>query len=210
VFVDNFGQFFKDLADIETATFLAELSAPDFLCEPYRIQIQTGLHQSYTDPYYQPEYRGRLGTGRVTGYGKCSFDEAQISLESYVEGSDPSSFQQGGWDSWYQLTQNPANNIYGSYLQSQQQLYSRIANQQQTADLELRINEGFLSFKDENNNTTTPGKILQGQIENRLSIPENRLVLAREFDEVVGALVDQLVKVALNEVVGGINGALGN
>jgi len=43
-----------------------------------------------------------------------------------------------------------------------------------------------------------------------LNIPENRLVLAREFDEVVGALVNQFVRVALNEVVGGINSALGN
>jgi len=209
VFIDNFGQFFKDLADIETATFLSELSAPDFLCEPYRIQIQTGLLQSYTDPYYQPEYRGRLGTGRVTGYGKCSFDEAQISLEAFVSG-DPQSFQQGGWRSWQQLTQNRQNNIYGSYNLAQEQLNQRVQGRQGVADMEIKINEGFLSFKDENNNTTTPGKIIQGQIENRLNIPENRLVLAREFDEVVGALVNQLVKVALNEVVGGINSALGN
>ena len=209
VFVDNFGQFFKDLADIETATFLEELSAPDFLCEPYRIQIQTGLLSSYTDPYYQPKYRGRLGTGRVSGYGKCSFSEASISLEAYVSGS-PSSFQQGGWDSWYQLTQNPQNNIYGSYLLAEREQYSRVASRQGEADLEIKINDGFLSFKDEKGRITTPGKIIQGQIENRLNIPENRLVLAREFDEVVNALVNQLVKVALNEVLGGVNGLLGN
>jgi len=205
VFVDNFGQFFKDLADIETATFLAELSAPDFLCEPYRVQIQTGLLNSYVDPYYQPEYRGRLGTGRVTGYGKCSFDEAQVSLDAYVSG-DQQAFQRGGWDSWYDLTQNRANNIYGSYNLAQEQLNQRVQGRQEVADLELQINEGFLSFKDENNNVTTPGKIIQGQIENRLNIPENRLVLAREFDEVVNALVNQLVKVALNEVLGAVNG----
>jgi len=209
VFIDNFGQFFRDLADIETATFLTELSAPDFLCEPYRIQIQTGLLQSYTDSYYQPEYRGRLGTGRVTGYGRCSFDEAQISLEAFVSG-DPQSFQQGGWRSWQQLTQNRQNNIYGSYNLAQEQLNRRVQGRQGVADLEININDGFLSFRDEDDNVTTPGKIIQGQIENRLNIPENRLVLAREFDEVVGALVNQFVRVALNEVVGGINSALGN
>lgn len=205
VFVDNFGQFFKDLADVETATFLNELSAPDFLCDPYRVSIQTGLITAHADPYYQPEYRGRLGTGRVTGYGKCNFDQAQVRLDAYVSGNYQS-FQQGGWNSWYQLTQNPSNNIYGSYLQAQRQLNQRVAGRQNVAQTELNINEGFLSFKDDKNRITTPGKIIQTQVENRLNIPENRLVLAREFDEVVNALVDRLVKIALNEVLTSING----
>ncbi len=63
------------------------------------------------------------------------------------------------------------------------------------------VNDGVQSTPDEDGNIQTPGKIIQSQIEKRLGLDEDRLVLAKEFDEVVTALVDALIKIALDEIL---------
>jgi hypothetical protein len=51
--------------------------------------------------------------------------------------------------------------------------------------------------------TYTPGSVIQQQLESTLDLPKDRLAIADEFDEVVAALVNQLIKTALSEVTTG-------
>lgn len=53
----------------------------------------------------------------------------------------------GGWSNWYSLTQYNKNNIYGAYLQAQNELAQRKARETGNAQQELQQSGGFLSFK---------------------------------------------------------------
>ncbi|HYC34269.1 MAG TPA: Ig-like domain-containing protein, partial [Candidatus Paceibacterota bacterium] len=49
--------------------------------------------------------------------------------------------------------------------------------------------------------TGTPGQIIEESINQRLNSPQHRLEIADEFDELVSALVNQLIKTAISEVL---------
>ena len=42
--------------------------------------------------------------------------------------------------------------------------------------------------------------MIEKQLEKRLNLADDRLVLAEKFDQVINALVDAVIKIALNEV----------
>lgn len=212
-FVQNPEQFFADLADQEAAGFLQEIvgeSTGIDICQPFRLNIVTGLSSQQTQ-----------GFG---GRAQCTLGDIGSSFEdfqAYTSGNSPES---GSLDAWLNMTQNPQNNPYGAYLLAQNELQNRIALQQNTANLDLTMGNGFLSFKKCSEDETivggnpdgtdrvirgacgitTPGSVIFGQLENRLSSGNNRLVLADKFDQVVSALVDKLIKVALNETLGNL------
>src|SRR5690606_16100507 len=46
----------------------------------------------------------------------------------------------------------------------------------------------------------SPGALIEAQLAKRLGAPEDRLVLAEKFDQVINELVNSFVKIALNEM----------
>lgn len=185
VFVDDPEKFFRDIADIEAGQLIQELGG-GFLCEPFRVNIQIGLLNSY----------GRRSSG-YTDY--CTLTDIINNVDGFVEGN----FKEGGWKGWFHMTQNPYNNYYGAYYYSELELNRRIWVSQNTLNIDLTWGNGFLSFKDpESGETTTPGRIIDQQINNRLFNGERRLLVADEFDEIINALINQLIKVAVSEVLG--------
>ncbi|MEN9649168.1 MAG: hypothetical protein RL094_135 [Candidatus Parcubacteria bacterium] len=199
-FVDNPEQFFTDLADQEAASFIqgvvkgATSGAVD-VCSPFKVQIAINLSKSYGN-------QGKRNT--------CSIDKIVNNYDNFVNGN----FSEGGWGGWLALTQNDSNNRYGSYIENNQLMYAKIAKQNNTATLELGWNKGFLSFQkcedkaDKSScKTTTPGTLIQSSLEKTLNIPKDRLVLAQKFDQVVTAIINNLIKVALNEVLSGGSGS---
>ena len=185
-FVDNPQQFFQDVADIEGGAFIEELT-DGFMCEPFDINIQLGL------------LRHQLNTYGHKGYaGKCTLSEIVQNTEQFVNGD----FNQGGWKGWFSLTQDPYNNPYEAYNNYKNVLDARVASRKNQLKIELDWGNGFLSFKDpETGKTTTPGKLIEARLNERLGSGERRIEMADEFDEIVTALVNQLVKVALNELL---------
>lgn len=182
VFVDNPGQFFRDIADIEAGKIIQGLGG-GFLCEPFRISVTLGLLNDYNRGY---------------GNRACTLSRIVENIEGFANGD----FSQGGWDGWFHMTQYAPNNPYGSRYETQRDLEIRIASAYGEQRINLDWGNGFLSFKDpETGKTTTPGRIIDQQINQRLFNGERRLLIADEFDEIIDALVNQLVKVALNEVL---------
>jgi hypothetical protein len=148
----------------------------------------------------------------------------------------------GGWNAWYALTTQPANNVYGAYFLAQNELNGRLATAQNGSLTQLGWGQGFLSWcgtdrSNANNNANngsqgaiapvvvtsqvnsaetctnsdgtpgfiqTPGSVIQSQINKTLGLSGDQLVSADEFNEVIGALIGQLV----NQVVGP-NGLMG-
>ena len=48
---------------------------------------------------------------------------------------------------------------------------------------------------------TSPGIVIQSQLEKTLGLAKDRLVLAEKFDQVIAAVVNQLINTALDKVL---------
>lgn len=139
-------------------------------------------------------------------------------------------FSQGGWNAWFATVMNPQNNPYGAEILANEALSSAVASASGERLQELSWNRGFLSWRGDctqfapngrdavemaeatadlmaedkclNYSIKTPGSVIMEQLNTQLGSGVNRLVSADEFNEVIGALLNQLVL----QVVGGGDG----
>jgi hypothetical protein len=189
-FVDDPTKLFQDLADYEVSNFLENLGG-GFLCEPFEAYVINSLVNDYTGGYSQQ--------------GKCTLDQVQGNVESFISGDSFS------YDVFFATTQNPANNPYGSYLMARSEAQNRIQLGIGPIKEELDWNNGYFSWraKDGPNagKVVTPGNVIETQLEDRLGLAPDRLVLAEKFDQVISTLVNYLIKTALTETLGAIKSA---
>jgi hypothetical protein len=182
-FVDDPEQFFRDVADYEAGRVLSELSN-DFLCSPFSVNVRIGLLKRYT----------RLNNS------SCTLSEIGENFQGFIDGE----FGEDGWKKWFQLTQTPQNTPTGAFLLASDLLFTRISAERGAVNVELGWNSGWLSTKDFANGTgetITPGHITQQAFSDITGIPYDRLALADEFDQLITALFNQLIKVSLDEVL---------
>lgn len=183
VFVDDPTQFFTDLADLEAGMFINELSG-GFLCSPIQDIVRLNLINNYNN-----------SISPFANQAQCTFSGGAENLESFMSGESFS------WDDWMSYTQSPQNNPFGATIMSQIELDSRIASSLGLQSNILDWGNGYLSIKDpETKKITTPGTLIDKQINDRIGSGQRRLEIADEFDEVVSALVEQLIKIAISEM----------
>jgi len=189
-FVDDPTKLFNDIADYEMSNFLESLGG-GFLCEPFESFVTVNLVDSYSGSY--------------SDYGKCTLDTVQGNVEDYLNGGF------FDYNTYFATTQNPANNPSGAFMLANDEARNRIALGIAPIKLELDWGNGYFSWraKDGPNagKVVTPGKIIQSQLEARLNLASDRLVLAEKFDQVISTLVNYLIKTALTETLGAIKGA---
>jgi len=180
VFVDNPEQFFADIADIQAGQFLNELSN-GFLCSPIKNIVRVNLATSYNN---------RVGNRQ----NQCTFTGVSGNLDKFMSG------QSFSWADWVSYTQVPQNNPTGATIYGNIELDRRIAQSVGTQSKLLEWGRGFLSHTDPTTKKiTSPGSVIEGQVNQRLFSGESRIQIADEFDEIVNALVNSLVKIAINE-----------
>ena len=214
-FVEDPEKFFGDIAQTESANFLQQVvkgSTGIDVCQPFRLQIVTGLSGGARGSQYARQSR-------------CGFDDMKAALgnsgvdfdyQAYTSGTAEYS---GSLNVWREVTQNDKNNFLGSYFLAQAELDARLAIKENTATLDLTMGRGFLSVKsctkdstltDSNGNTvpvkgtcrtTTPGGLIEDQVNRALGAGRDRLLLADKFDQIVTALVNQLIKTAFSELL---------
>lgn len=192
-FIDNPELFFESLADQEAGAFIEGLAKNTLgvnVCEPFRVQVALNLRNQYSR-------RGQF-------QGQCSLDQVVNNIDSFIDGN----FEEGGWRGWFEMTQYDQNNPRGLELIANQYMNSRIIQKQNSLQLQLGWNKGFLSYqkcsdpKDPKScRVTTPGSLIESQLSKTLNIGKERLVLAEKFDQVVEAVVSNLIKVALSELL---------
>ena len=185
-FVDDPERFFGDIADYEFGQLLDELSG-GLLCSHIDASIRIDLVKDYNTQKY----------GSSRDRRRCTLSNQVENLEAFVNGD----FNQGGWDAWIDYTSNPYSNYYGAQAQIRQDLLDRTSNSQAYAAFELEINNGYHSIRDpETGEITTPGSMIQSQVEKRLNSPIDRLNFADEFDEILNSTINQFVKISIGEV----------
>lgn len=215
-FITNPEQFFKDLANVEAGAFLQDLAYGATglnICQPFRAQIVLSIARNYVSSYQgyggvNGYSRGGFGgAGGNVGYGGCTLDDIKGNLEGFLNGN----FGNNGWQNWFQISQVDSNNPYSTYLSLQARLDGAISKKQNLARLELDWGKGFFSMRkcddsvsasdQQNCPITSPGTVIQGQLEKTLGLPKDRLVLAEKFDQVIAAVVNELITVALDKVL---------
>lgn len=126
-YATNPGQYFTDIADGVAGDFIGG-SELGFLCSPFQTQVRIALQRQYSrGPQFQ-----------------CTLSQVAGNIEGFYQ-----DFNQGGWDAWYTMTQNPANNPYGAFLEAQLELDKRIASAVGLEEKQLNWSQGFLSWRGE-------------------------------------------------------------
>jgi hypothetical protein len=206
-FIQNPEQFFLDVGDQVTGQFL-QGSDLALLCTPFSAQVITAL----------ATYRGK------TGRYQCTLSKVITNSQNFVNNLSSSDT----WNNWLQLTSNPANNPYGSFMMANDEISLRIAGETFTQSKLLDWGKGFFSVPDPDCAATnaaarkssgtyghiasasdcpkvTPGAAIENQLNANLDSGRQRLVIATSFNQIVSALLSQLAKQALT----GAGGLLG-
>jgi hypothetical protein len=207
-FVTNPSAYFTDIGDKIAGQYIFSNPNLNFLCGPISAKIRLALAQNYLNE-------------RVW---QCTLTEVGRNIEDFMD-----DFSNGGWDSFFEITQNQHMNPIGAYLQAESEMFEQIASEKDLADKDLLQGKGFLSYKKCKENATkicmgvdasgncadydcaeadketlTPGSVISDQLNNVLNTGNNKLAAADEINEIVSALLNQLI----NHVVGGIGSGL--
>lgn len=194
-FVTDLDQFLFEI-DVEVFEEFLGSDAIAFLCSPWQFDIRLALALAF------------IGAREI----ECSLGDVVENIEQFVDGD----FHQGGWPGWFSLTQR--NNPYDSYFELSASANARIAAARFRELTYLDFGRGFLSFElctdrpanpsDPNASPgdvvsdceiTTPGAVIESQLENVLGSGIRQLELADEINEIIEALIAQL----LNQVITG-------
>jgi hypothetical protein len=196
-FVTDLEGFLTDVADQAAGEYIKGTRL-GFLCSPFKLDIRIALSIEYFDA-------GKSAPN-------CSLTGITNNLENFYDGT----FSEGGWAGWFELTQGTHNDPNRAYLETKAEMSDLILR---TKDRELTLLKGNdfffnvevcetgISFNGsiKDCKTTTPGNVVQEQLNHTLKLGPNRLVVAKEFNELVNALLAQVAHQAL----AGAGGLLG-
>ena len=193
-FVQDLGGFLTNIADQYAGNFIYG-SGLKMLCSPFKLNIQLALDL---------QYRATRGSYQ----SQCRLSSVVNNVEKFIGGD----FIEGGWNGWYEVALNPKSNPYNTMLDAQASLTVGISSAQGKKSTVLSFGNGFLSKQKcekiegrEICKIVTPGNVIQSSLNSALNIPNGRLVVADELNELVGALFSQLA----SKVLSGVGGLLG-
>lgn len=176
-------QYFTKLSDGIAGDFIAR-SDLSFLCSPFQTQVRLALQKQYIqEPYFQ-----------------CTLSQVVNNIDAFYN-----DFSQGGWDGWFVMTQNNANNPYGAFLEAKIEMDSRIAKAVGLENQQLDWNQGFLSWSDcikENPDTgeclergpvQTPGATIKAGLDKILPSPVEKLINVNHVEQLISAFATGLL-----------------
>lgn len=200
-FVTDFKGFLTNIADEELGRFLAG-SELGFLCSPFQFDIKFSIALA-------------LNNTSFTKKSSCTLTGVVDNIDSFISGD----FFQGGWEGWFEMTTKPQNNPYGAFLLADAEIKTRIREKQERELFKVDLGDGFLSIgtclaSDSDGNCVSsqielPGSVIEAQLNNTLASGQQKLIVADEFNEIVVALLSQLVQKVLFEGLLGASGSSG-
>jgi len=203
-FLTNPGEFFKQIADQAVGGFFQGLGPiGNIICKPFDLQIRLSLLNEYN---------------RGNGYGaqQCSLTSIQQNFANFGKGGNY-------MRDWFQLTQQSNNNAMGSYFNARQKLAEGITYDVAQNKMEIDLGKGFFNLKKcvkysatkkdlntgkaqcEKWETTTPGAEVQASLDRAIGSKTHRIEIATNFNQIISALVNQIVIQAMSGLSGGMN-----
>ena len=202
-FVTDLGGFLTSVGNNTIGEFI-EGSELAFLCSPFSLDIKIALTK---------QFGGRKAHCTLTDV----FGNANGALNDL--GNDWS------WNKFNNISQ-PQNNAYGAYLNGYIDLTLKMAEEKDKEIIKSDWGGGFLSFDSCEPDiegiicdpdfpehcedittpvtctTKTPGTTINESLNKVLGLGNDRLVIADEINEIVGALLSQLIKSVFNSTTG--------
>lgn len=207
-FITDPESFFTDVADQVAGNFIAGTEL-GFICEPFNIRL--ALNLNYSSTYRQTNY--------------CRLSDVISNIEGFTAFTN-GDFTKGGWNSWFEITQNQSSNPLGAYMGAKFELDRRIANKLGIEQEKLNWGDGFLSWSDcvkygpagvdadgqptepeceKRGPIKTPGSVISEQLNITIGSGQRQLEIADEINEIVGALMGQLVQTVFTQGLSSIN-----
>jgi len=203
-FVQDYQKFFTNVLDQAAGEFLRG-SDLAFLCTPFRNQIRIALAQSYARRNTAPS---------------CTLSGVINNFTSFTNGN----FSSGGWKGFLTFVNTPSNNPFGAFATAQSGLFGAQATALSTANRQLTPT-GFLAQQEKydcqavvgatgpeqkcKKRITTPGGVIESSLNKTLGTSLDSLNLAKNFDEIISALVTQLMTKALYGGLSNLSGVQG-
>jgi hypothetical protein len=196
-FIQNLGRFMEGIAD-QVAGDIIQNSTFAFLCSPFSASIRLALAVSFakrTAP-------------------SCTLTQVMQNIRNFV-----GNFSQGGWPSWFQLL-GENNNPYGSYIVGKATIEINITTAQGRKLNIANWSGGFLSKTEQvctgdpsnpgagGNSASckeiivTPGELIAQKASQVIGEGNVQLLLADELNQIISALVSQLMQKALQSFSG--------
>ena len=221
-FVTDLQQNLNVLSDTVANNFFEQLNKVAInttgfnLKSPFQDQITQQLRANY---YKQ--------TGSLLGGYQFDLNKKSSNPQAFIGGD----FSQGGFDAFFSANSNPANNPFDYYQLASNALTNQLGAATKNREQEVLAGRGFLSSRGTCNKPSnpgsvtdlgvapanlsasepcfgspirTPGSVIESQLENQLGSGVRQLELANSMNEIVGALVGQLVNQVLGS--GGLSG----
>lgn len=209
-FVTDLKQNLNGVSDAIAGRFFDELSATNLGSSPFQDRVLDSVRLGYY-----------LRTSPDSFYTRYPYSLSQVSTDdrAFLRGD----FQQGGFNAWFSTVMNPENNPYGANMLANEALDNAIGSGISVRTQELNWSKGFLSWRgdcvasDETDTVSltgadpcieyevrTPGSVIEDQLNGALDSGRERLIVADDFNEIISALLNQLV----GQVLGGSEGGL--
>lgn len=202
------------LADQVANRFLSDLQAEGLIQSPFRDQLIDSIRQSY-----------RRRTAQNAFFLNNQYDLNQVADNAAAFVNQGFGEGRGGLRAWVAAWQNDQNNIFGAYRAATSELGRRITSAQDHRQTELSWSNGVFSWCAEPagsdteaqpgataTNLTqgapggsddceirTPGSVISDRLRTATNADIASLISADEIDEVIGALMSQL----MNKMLGG-------
>ncbi len=170
------------------------------LCGPFQGQVKIAL----TEINKKNKNAGNFD-------GMCPLSGIVGNFDDFLNGGF---IDNGGWDSWFKMTQNPMGNPYSSLLKIQGNIAYKVENETEIRKTQLEWGKGFFATAKcapnkkvdgkciEFEPIKTPGTVIENQLEKTLNVEVDQLNIADEFDEVVTAIAGQLMGMIFNKTKG--------
>jgi hypothetical protein len=198
-FITNWSKFLGGVVNEAVGDYIKTTQAA-FICQPFQAQVILNLPQPGRPP---------LPT--------CTLNQIVDNIENFYE-----DFRSGGWVAYNEMLY-PWNNPYGSYLMALEGEAYEVAKAVSDKSDETQQSQGFLNTKrckagkevydiqtQEKKclewETTTPGGLIAGQVQQVLQVDINYILSSQEFEVYAAAILDALTNRLFRA---GVNGLLG-
>lgn len=204
-YLTNFDSFLTNTEDRVMSSYINNPNSPlRFVCNSFRSDVKKVLVQNFAqNNTYKPS---------------CTVESVGKNAKSLIDGLD----NKWDWNTWDKLTLSQNNNAYGSYFIASRDLNSRINSKISQEKTQLNWGQGFKPFqqcddveynnpdygidgdnrkviKEKHCENVTPGTVISHSLNKSLGAGQDALIQADEIDELVGALLGQLVESVFNK-----------
>jgi len=194
MFVTDLRQHLTTVLDNMAGDYIANVVG-DFVCSPFALDVQVALTLNYAN--------ARNNVPNTPDAALCSLTDITENIEGFLSGTI------NNMDDLITVINNPQNTPLGAYFEAEARLNVALQNAAGQEIKLLEFGDGFLSqqqcYEDGRCEVVTPGQVISEALTFQLQTGTQSLIEADEINELIGALMNQLV-LAVTRGAGGLLG----